>query len=364
MESSALEKDIFGSGSDLSDEDEEERYQRSYRVDDQQFADEGEGEAGGPRKKKRTKSDGEAGKPPRKKKKRERRPVEEEENLPDLTEEQRRKRDLEQQIDAIVKPSKSRPRKRKKNEAETDLERYQDEEVARLRDSMNLAADQDMEANMEKRPATAKLRMLPEVMEILQKQGLQQSICDNGLLIGVRRWLEPLPDKSLPALNIQNAFFEVLPKMEIDTSTLKEAGLGKIVLFYTRCKRVSPNIRRSAEYLVDIWSRPILKRSASYRDRQIPVAADSSISSSQPKPKLAAILAKAKEQEASRSRKSAVRIPERDFGTFTVAPSSRLPTAGPGGIAQAELERKKAADDRLRKMQRKLALNKQKNARL
>lgn len=34
---------------------------------------------------------------------------------------------------------------------------------------MNLAADQDMEANLEKRPATAKLRMLPEVMEILQK---------------------------------------------------------------------------------------------------------------------------------------------------------------------------------------------------
>lgn len=92
---------------------------------------------------------------------------------------------MEQQIDAIVKPSKSRARKRKKNEAETvsgsswargglliplqDLERYQDEEVARLRDAMNVAADQDMEANMDKRPATAKLRMLAEVMEILQK---------------------------------------------------------------------------------------------------------------------------------------------------------------------------------------------------
>lgn len=116
----------------------DERYQRSYRVDDQQFADEGEGEAGGSRKKKRTKSDGEAGKPPRKKKKRERRPVEEEENLPELTEEQSmallsflsfsvltvnlnvgRKLELDQKIDAILKPSKSRPRKRKKNDGET-----------------------------------------------------------------------------------------------------------------------------------------------------------------------------------------------------------------------------------------------------
>ena len=37
---------------------------------------------------------------------------------------------------------------------------------------------------------------------------------DNNLLEGVRRWLEPLPDKSLPALDIQKEFFPALKKME------------------------------------------------------------------------------------------------------------------------------------------------------
>jgi len=34
---------------------------------------------------------------------------------------------------------------------------------------MTHAADQDYQANMAKQPATAKLRMLSEVMEVLQK---------------------------------------------------------------------------------------------------------------------------------------------------------------------------------------------------
>ena len=42
---------------------------------------------------------------------------------------------------------------------------------------------------------------------------LGQSIIDNGLLTAVTAWLKPLPDKSLPALGIQKAFFEVLPKV-------------------------------------------------------------------------------------------------------------------------------------------------------
>lgn len=49
------------------------------------------------------------------------------------------------------------------------MDRYADEEVARLRDAMNQAADTDYQANLEKQPATAKLRMLAEVMELLQK---------------------------------------------------------------------------------------------------------------------------------------------------------------------------------------------------
>jgi len=63
----------------------------------------------------------------------------------------------------------TRPKKRKKDAEEDVLDRFADEEVSRLRDTMFLAADDDIASNKEHLPATAKLRMLPQVMEVLQK---------------------------------------------------------------------------------------------------------------------------------------------------------------------------------------------------
>ena len=73
------------------------------------------------------------------------------------------------QIEAILKPKKaSRPKKRKKDDDEV-LDRFADEEVSRLREGMLAAAAEDDNANKEKLPATSKLRLLPQVMEILRK---------------------------------------------------------------------------------------------------------------------------------------------------------------------------------------------------
>ncbi|PWN44627.1 hypothetical protein IE81DRAFT_12780 [Ceraceosorus guamensis] len=137
---------------------------------------------------------------------------------------------------------------------------------------MERAADDDFDANKERRLATAKLRMLPSVVEVMQKQSLQQSMMDNNFLSGVRRWLEPLGDRSLPSLTIQNALFPLLEKLEIDTMTLKQSGLGKIVLFYTKCGRVSLDIKRIANKLIESWTRPILKRDASERAQKAAMA--------------------------------------------------------------------------------------------
>jgi transcription factor SPN1 len=75
------------------------------------------------------------------------------------------------QIESILKTKKGgmRPKKRKKDAEEDVLDRFADEEVARLRDAMVQAAEEDMAANRERLPATAKLRMLPQVMDVLQK---------------------------------------------------------------------------------------------------------------------------------------------------------------------------------------------------
>jgi transcription factor SPN1 len=71
-------------------------------------------------------------------------------------------------IEAILKPKKAaRQKKRKANDEVLDA--FADDEVARLRDAMVNAAEEDIQANKERLPATAKLRLLPEVMETLRK---------------------------------------------------------------------------------------------------------------------------------------------------------------------------------------------------
>ena len=76
---------------------------------------------------------------------------------------------LDMQIEAILKPKKGNRTKRKKKDADEELDRYADEEVSRLREAMLAAAADDDQSNKQKLPATAKLKLLPQVLEILRK---------------------------------------------------------------------------------------------------------------------------------------------------------------------------------------------------
>ena len=283
---------------------------------------------------------------------------------------------LDMKIDEILRSKKSnRPRKKKTNDEVLDS--FADDEVARLREAMNTAADEDIRSNNDKLPATAKLRLLPEAMDTLRKcvdfisfkkycfidiisyfrVSLAQSMIDNNLLEAVRRWLEPLPDRSLPAHNIQREFFAIIRKMEfIDSAVLKESGLGRVVLFYTKCKRTTLDIKRIANDLVSIWSRPIIKRSASYRDRIVPTALESVDVDMRAGEKLHAILARAKEAEKGRVRKNAVMIPQRELGTYTVAPKMNS-GIGRGSVSvDLDIERRRRNAERLRSLTRKVTM--------
>lgn len=280
---------------------------------------------------------------------------------------------LDMQFDAILKPKKGSRQKKRKKDDEDALDRFADEEVSRLREAMLGAAADDDQANREKLPATNKLKLLPQVMEVLRKyaashpsspsppanfiphrQSLSQSIIDNNLLEGVRRWLEPLPDRSLPALNIQRDFFPIIRKMEfIDSAVLKESGLGRIVLFYTKCKRVHPDMQRIANDLVSTWSRPIIKRSASYRDRVIPTAQEGATERNNER--LNTILARAKEGEKNRIRKNAVMIPQRDLGNYTVAPKINAGVMKTSHTVENDIARRKLNAERMRSLSRKMS---------
>ncbi|KAK7463478.1 Transcription factor iws1 [Stygiomarasmius scandens] len=301
--------------------------------------------------------------PPRKRKRTAKRKQRETVDINDLPPEQASKHRIDLAIEAALKSGKktSRPKKRKNDDQVLDS--FADDQVARLRETMITAADEDIRSNQEKLPATAKLRALPDAMDTLRKASLAQSIIDNNLLEAVRRWLEPLPDRSLPTLNIQRELFTTLRKMEfIDSSVIKEAGLGPLVLFYTKCKRVTPDVARIANELVSTWSRPIIKRSASFRDRHIPIAStlpqdgdDLPTATHRPE-KLNAILARAREEDKNRVRKNAVMIPQASLGTYTVAPSMNagvMRNQGRTSVDQ-DVERRRKNAERLRSLTRKV----------
>ena len=123
------------------------------------------------------------------------------------------------------------------------------------------------------RPAMHKLKLLPEVTGFLNRNGrdMENAIVDpeSNLLQAVRFFLEPLGDGSLPAYNIQRDLFAALGRLPISKDSLISSGLGKVVLFYTKSKKLELGIKRQAERLLAEWTRPILKRSDNYRNRML-----------------------------------------------------------------------------------------------
>ncbi|ORX99011.1 hypothetical protein K493DRAFT_335964 [Basidiobolus meristosporus CBS 931.73] len=175
--------------------------------------------------------------------------------------------EVRRDFDAALASMNGRKKKSKKDEE--DLDERNDDMIVDLRERMKQAAYNDIEANNERKPAIAKIRILPQVMIQLRKSNLHEAFVENHILEPIKMWLEPLPDGALPSLDIQTELLQILDKLPIRTENLRESGVGRIVMFFTKTDRVTQRIRRLAEALVDKWSRPILRRSQNYRDRLV-----------------------------------------------------------------------------------------------
>lgn len=125
------------------------------------------------------------------------------------------------------------------------------------------AAEADAAAHDHGQAAFHKIKMLPEVTAILNRNTHMQALTDpeNNLLEAVRFFLEPLNDGALPAYNIQRDLFAAIAKLPINKDSLIASGLGKVTLFYTKSKKVEIHIKRQAEKLIQEWTRPMLQKS-------------------------------------------------------------------------------------------------------
>lgn len=242
-----------------------------------------------------------------------------------LTPEERRKRALNAQMDAIVKSGSSRRRKKDG----IDLEQMADQEIEEMRRRMAQAAMADNEGRKRNEPARHKLKLLPEVTALLNKNSLRDTIVDPevNLLESVRFFLEPLSDGSLPAYDIQKELFASLAKLPVNKDTLVASGIGKVIMFYIKSKRPELTIKRQAERLFTDWTRPILRRTDDYRKKEF-IQADYDPSKASARDPVAS--SQAATQAANR--KKALEAPrafqrarmEAGPTTYTIAPKSSV----------------------------------------
>ncbi|CAX44899.1 chromatin-associated transcriptional (elongation) factor, putative [Candida dubliniensis CD36] len=186
-------------------------------------------------------------------------------DIANMDPQQRKRFELEERMSAAIKSTNKRRRKAD----EDDLERMQDDKIDYLKDQMIKAANSDVEKNSQGQIATEKLKLLREVTDILARADLAIPILDNNLLEAVRLWLEPLPDASMPAYQIQKELIHALETLPIKTDHLVASGIGKVLVFYQRSKRTEPSLKKIVDRLIGDWTRPILNKSDSYKDRTV-----------------------------------------------------------------------------------------------
>ncbi|KAK2662645.1 hypothetical protein Ddye_001219 [Dipteronia dyeriana] len=137
---------------------------------------------------------------------------------------------------------------------------------------LEVTAEEDAELNRQGKPAINKLKKLSLLIEVLSKKQLQQEFLDHGVLTLLKNWLEPLPDGSLPNINIRAAILRILTDFPIDLEQydrreqLKKSGLGKVIMFLSKSDEETTSNRKLAKDLVDKWSRPIFNKSTRFED--------------------------------------------------------------------------------------------------
>ncbi|KAH7510850.1 hypothetical protein ACOSP7_003197 [Xanthoceras sorbifolium] len=170
--------------------------------------------------------------------------------------------------DEIKELFKMGKRKKKSEKSPAEIALLVENVMAEL----EVTAEEDAELNRQGKPAINKLKKLSLLTEVLSKKQLQQEFLDHGVLTLLKNWLEPLPDGSLPNINIRAAILRILTDFPIDLEQydrreqLKKSGLGKVIMFLSKSDEETTSNRKLAKDLVDKWSRPIFNKSTRFED--------------------------------------------------------------------------------------------------
>ncbi|WUR03083.1 transcription factor IWS1 [Vairimorpha necatrix] len=118
---------------------------------------------------------------------------------------------------------------------------------------------QDNRNNQNKLPATNKLDKLDLFIKHLLNKDSQERLLNDNILEVVRKWLEPLPDFSLPNIKIKKGILEALRNIYINKDLVLDSKIGVILHFYMINPKENKEIRNMAKEIVYNWLNKIMK---------------------------------------------------------------------------------------------------------
>merc|ERR1711865_1351433 len=91
------------------------------------------------------------------------------------------------------------------------------------------------------------------------------------VLKALKRWLEPLTDRSLPNATLRERVFNLLMKLPIVAGNyldkLKSSEIGRAVMFYNKFADEAPANRKLTSVLIERWTRLVLDLDNNYAAR-------------------------------------------------------------------------------------------------
>lgn len=174
----------------------------------------------------------------------------------------------EEEVNPIMAAVHKMKKKKRAQKKLSDLE----EEAKEFLSLMERAADEDDAAIRERRPATRKLAMLHQVLDMLARRDMQRLLLDFELLAICKRWIQPLPNGSLGNVTVRQELLNAISKMNGESGVtphdLKRSEFGKVVMALYMHKSETPSLKRQHKKLIEQWSRPIFQKSGNMRDLQ------------------------------------------------------------------------------------------------
>ena len=148
-----------------------------------------------------------------------------------------------------------------------EKEKETNEEMGRkLIDDMETALIKDINSLKQKKPALEKIKLLPQIENMMRKIYMQEFLLSQNILNIFARWLQPPKKGLLPSFEIRSKLLELLnvistSKWDQHHEEIKISQIGKLIkTFINHPKETSEN-KSLSQKLIDKWTRSIVSES-------------------------------------------------------------------------------------------------------